>query len=346
MAKYEKQDTIHKFEKLKNDIINHNFSPFYLLMGEEPYYPELLCNLLTENVLLPSEKDFNQTILFGSDTNVFDLISICCRFPMMAERQLVVVKEAQSMKKIEELSKYLDNIVDTTVLVLLFSGVNADKRTAIYKKGGDKGVVFESPALKDWDIPQWIENYVKSIDMSIEKQAAEMLSEFAGNDLRKIVIEIGKIIQAIDINSKSITTKDIEQNVGMSREFNLNELINAISVKNVQKVYKITHYLGESPKKYPIQMTLAYLFSFFSKVELIQAHSMAMGNCSLQDAARQAGLEYSKNPVAAASNYNIKKTMKIISILREYDIRSKSNSKGEADDGDLLTEIVSKILNC
>ncbi len=342
-----KVDTKAQFDQIRSDILAGNFAPVYILMGEEPFYPEQLCDLITERALQPFERDFNQSIFYGTDADIDVIIADCQRYPMMAERVLVVVKEAQALKKIDNLSSYLDNISPSTVLVLLFSGKNMDKRTAFYKKAAKTCTIFESAKVKDEAMPGWIRSYFQGIGKNIEPDGAMLLAEYAGNDLRKISVEANKLLRAIPQSQDTITTKDIETNIGISREFNATELTNALACADGNKAYKIAYFLGASPKKYPIQMTLGFLFFFFNKVELI--HSIMMRDrTSAKDAIAKAGIySFFAGPyLAAIANYPLKKTMKVIAFLREYDYKSKSNYGGSASEGELLAELVGKILSC
>ncbi len=349
MAKQNSQDTTRQYQELKKKITSHIFSPVYALMGEEPYFPEELCKLIIDNAMDPTQRDFNQSIVYGADTNVSDVISLCCAFPMMSERVLVVVKEAQSLRKIEELVHYFDHIVETTVLVLLFSGASADKRTTFYKNLTKYAEVFESSKMKEESVPSWIESNLKEKGKKIEPQAALLLAEYAGNDLKKLSFEIDKLIRAIDIHQDTITSIDIERNVGISREFNDSELTNAIAKRDTVKCFKLAYYFGESPKQHPIQKTIGSLFFLFNSVELVLAHDLNNGTHSnLSTSMQKAGFHYYSylydTILNAARNYSLKKVMKIISLLRECDYKSKSNYGGEASDGDLLVELIGKIL--
>lgn len=345
MAKQSGPNTQEQFETIKNNVLNGSFSPFYLLMGEEPYYVDALCDLITEKALQPFERDFNQTVLYASDTNSKDIISICSRYPMMAERQLVVIKEAQGLKKPEDLIPYLENLIDTTILVLCFTGKNADKRTVFFKTAQKHGVIFESAKLDELAIPKWIENYLSSIGKKIEPEAALMLSEYAGTELRKLVLEIDKLLKAIPDSAPAITAVDIERNIGISREFNATELTNAIAAHDAPKAFRIAYYFGESPNKYPLQMTLGFLFYFFSKVELIHSYCLGNPHPNLSDAATKAGVffRYAAPYISAAKCYPLRKTMAIISAIKECDYKSKSNLGGEATQGELLIELLGKI---
>jgi DNA polymerase III subunit delta len=346
MAKQGATDTIKQFNEIKSNISKGIFSPFYLLHGEEPYYVDLLTQHIIDNAIQPHERDFNQTIIYGSDTTPEDIISICSRFPMMAEKQLVVVKEGQMLKKIETMSIYLEHIVDTTILVLCFVGKSADKRTSFYKNASKHGVVFESNRIKEEAMPIWIEKYISSLGKKITPDAALLLSEYSGNELRKIALESDKLIKAIAPETQTIGTEEIERNIGISREFNATELANALATKDGEKAYKIGYYMGESPNKYPLQLTLGYLFYFFSKVEKIHAIRLN-SNLSPFEAATQAGIysRYATPFLEAVKHFPLKKNMRIISYLKECDMKSKGFLGGEASQKDLLTELISKIIS-
>ncbi len=342
-----KTDTKAQFDQVRSDILAGNFAPVYILMGEEPFYPEQLCDLIMEHAMQPFERDFNQSIFYGTDADIDTIIADCQRYPMMAERVLVVVKEAQALKKIESLSTYLDHLSPSTVLVLLFSGKNMDKRTSFYKKAAKVCTVFESPKVKDEAMPAWIQSYFRSIGKSIEPDGAMLLAEYAGNDLRKISVESDKLLRAIPSERNTVTAKDIETNIGISREFNATELTNALAAADGNKAYRIAYFLGASPKKYPIQMTLGFLFYFFNKVEMI--HSIMMRDrIKAKDAVAKAGIySFFAGPyLDAVSHYPLKRVMRVIAFLRECDYKSKSNYGGNASEGELLAELVGKILSC
>lgn len=339
------------FETLKKEILEGNFRRLYVLSGEEPYFPEELCRIVIENAMDPQDRDFNQLILYGSDVTAETIVSYCQEFPMFSitNRRLIVVKDAQSLRKTDALEKYIDNMSETTVLVLLYSGKAVDKRTSFYKKASAAGALFESAKVELEKMPAWIEGYVRSLGMSIEPDAAQLLAESAGTSLRKIVMEVDKMRKNLPEGTESVTVADVEKNVGVSREFSTMELTSALACRDAAKAFRIAYFFGRSPKQYPIQMTVGWMFYFFSKVEMIHAAAMAQNSSrpDLNAAATAAGLfyRYAQPYIAAARSFNLMKTMKIISLLRECDYKSKSNERGDASDGDLLTELIVKILN-
>lgn len=343
MAKKQAVDTLTKYAEIKKDLNQGIIKPYYLLMGEEPYYLDLICKEIQEKALQEEERDFNQYILYATDTTTSEIVSTASRFPMMSQRQLVIIKEAQALKNLDSLVKYIEHPFESTILVLFFTGKNADKRTSFYKASQKHGEILESQKLSEAAIPAWINNKIKSLGKNIETQASLLLAESTGTELRKIDLEIDKLIKAIDINSKTITVQDIEDNIGISREFNATELTSALASKNSEKAYKIAYFFGESPKRYPIQMTLGFLFYFFSKVEQVYA-IVNKSNVTIQEAVRKAGIYYPNDYLQATKNYKAVQIMKIISLLKECDYKSKSNIGGNASDGELLLELIGKIL--
>ncbi|MBQ0006596.1 MAG: DNA polymerase III subunit delta [Alistipes sp.] len=339
------------FETLKKEILDGNFRCLYVLSGDEAYFPEELCRLIIEHAMNPADRDFNQLILYGSDVSAETIVSYCQEYPMfsVSNRKLIVVKDAQSIRRTEALEKYTENMSRTTVLVLLYSGKTMDKRTSFYKKASAAGAVFESGKVELDRMPGWIDGYVRSVGMSITPDASQLLAESAGTSLRKVVMEIDKMRKNLSEETSVIEVGDVEKNVGVSREFSTMELTSALSARDAKRAFKIAWYFGRSPKQYPIQMTLGWLFYFFSKVEAIHAAAMSQNTSrpDLSAAATKAGIfyRYAQPYIAAARSFSLMKTMKIISLLRECDYKSKSNERGEASDGELLTELIARILN-
>ena len=226
-----------------NDVKNGNFAPVYLLMGTEPYYPDLVCDEIIKYALTDSERDFNQTVFYGLDTDAGTVASECRSYPMMAERRLVVVKEAQSMKTLEDLAAYASDPMESTVLVILMHGASADKRRALYKNVQKKGVVLVSDALRDYEMPQWITSFYKSRGLDIEPAAAALLAEYAGTDMSRIMLETEKMQKNLPEGTVRVNAADIEKNVGISRQFSIFELTKALSYMKAEKALKITDEL-------------------------------------------------------------------------------------------------------
>lgn len=332
--------------KIIMDTYNGMFSPIYLLMGDEPYYPDKVCEQIISTALTDVERDFNQTIFYGLDTDAGTVASEARSYPMMAERRLVVLKEAQSMRSLEELALYCAEPLDSTVLVILMHGASVDKRKALYKNVVKNGIVLESPAVRDYEIERWINRYCHSLGVEISPEASVLLGESAGVSLSTIAAEIDKILKNLPEGTKTISIEDVEKNVGVSRSFSIFELTKELSYKNRSKALRIASYIGSAPK-FAMPMAVSALFTHFYRILKYEALLMEDKNPS---ASRKAAV-LSVNPYfykeyeAAVANYPIARCMQIISILEEYDFKGKGGDVGEVTAGQLLVELVCKILN-
>lgn len=329
-----------------NDVKNGNFVPVYLLMGTEPYYPDLVCDEIMKYALADSERDFNQTVFYGLDTDAGTVASECRSYPMMAERRLVVVKEAQSMKTLEDLATYASDPMESTVLVILMHGASADKRRALYKNVQKKGVVLVSDALRDYEMPQWITSFYKSRGLDIEPAAAALLAEYAGTDMSRIMLETEKMQKNLPEGTVRVNAADIEKNVGISRQFSIFELSKALSYMKAEKALKIAAYIGNGPK-FMLLLATAPLYTHFYRILKYEAALLKNPAMSKADRAKLLGVNpyFMEEYDVAARNYPIRRCMKVISLLEEYDFKGKGGGSGEASQGDLLMELVSKILN-
>lgn len=329
-----------------NDVKNGNFVPVYLLMGTEPYYPDLVCDEIIKYALTDSERDFNQTVFYGLDTDVGTVASECRSYPMMAERRLVVLKEAQSMKTLEDLATYASDPMESTVLVILMHGASADKRRALYKNVQKKGVVLVSDALRDYEMPQWITSFYKSRGLDIEPAAAALLAEYAGTDMSRIMLETEKMQKNLPEGTVRVNAADIEKNVGISRQFSIFELTKALSYMKAEKALKIAAYIGNGPK-FMLLLATAPLYTHFYRILKYEAALLKNPAMSKSDRAKLLGVNpyFMEEYDVAARNYPIRRCMKVISLLEEYDFKGKGGGSGEASQGDLLMELVSKILN-
>jgi len=331
------------FDEILNEIKNKIYHPVYFLMGDETYYIDILTDYISKHVLSEEDKTFNQLTLYGKDTDINSIISQARRYPMMANYQVVIVKEAQDIKNIDELSHYIEKPLKSTILVINYKYSNIDKRTKFYKLLNENAVVLESKKLYENQIPEWIVNYLKKKELTIDAEAAEILTEFLGNDLSKIANEIEKLILVIPSGTKLINKQLIEHNIGFSKDFNNFELTRALSFKNIFKANRIADYFGKNPKSSPFQVTIQILYSFFSKVLIYHC----LKDKSRSNVASRLSIkpffvaEYEK----AAKNYNPDKVEYIISILREYDMKSKGVGNPTNQDGELLRELLYKILH-
>lgn len=329
-----------------NDVKNGNFVPVYLLMGTEPYYPDLVCDEIIKYALTDSERDFNQTVFYGLDTDAGTVASECRSYPMMAERRLVVVKEAQSMKTLEDLATYASDPMESTVLVILMHGASADKRRALYKNVQKKGVVLVSDALRDYEMPQWITSFYKSRGLDIEPAAAALLAEYAGTDMSRIMLETEKMQKNLPEGTVRVNAADIEKNVGISRQFSIFELTKALSYMKAEKALKIAAYIGNGPK-FMLLLATAPIYTHFYRILKYEAALLKNPAMSKADRAKLLGVNpyFMEEYDVAARNYPIRRCMKVISLLEEYDFKGKGGGSGEASQGDLLMELVSKILS-
>lgn len=335
-----------EYSDLIKEIDSGKFKPVYLLMGEEPYYNDIIIEHLIDKALQPHERDFNQMIVYGSDTNAAEIASMARRYPVFAPRQLIIVKEAQSLTKLEPLEIYLQAPAPETVLVLVYTGKSVDKRSGFYKKAKATAEIFESVPVPEWKVAQWIISYAGRKGITVLPDAAALMAEHTGNSLRKIALEIDKLLKVIPEGCIQITVKEIEENIGISREFSAFELCNALSFKNGDNAFKIAHHFGENPRKYPLLLTLGALFFYFSK--LLKIHAvMRQENLAAASAVKKSGIYPSqeKQYLAAIRNYSYNKVMAAIAYIKECDFKSKSSAAGVANEGDLLIELVSRILH-
>ncbi|HRG18467.1 MAG TPA: DNA polymerase III subunit delta [Flavobacterium lutivivi] len=329
--------------KIINDIKAGNIRPIYFLMGEEPYYIDKLTEYIEENVLKDDEKGFNQMVIYGRDTTIDEIVSNAKRFPMMAERQVVIVKEAQELSRtIDQLEAYAENPQPTTVLVFAYKYKTLDKRKKLIKTLDKKGLVYESKKLYENQVGEWIRRVLKGKGYEIEPKAMMMLVEFLGNDLSRIANEINKLEIILPKGSK-ITPSHIEENIGFSKDFNVFEFRKAIGEKNQFKAYQIADYFAKNPKDNPLVMTTGLVFGFFSA--LLQYHGLK--DKSPNNVARELKVSpyFVTDYISAAKNYPMKKVSSIIAALRELDVKSKGVGANSLSDSDLLKEILVKIFN-
>ncbi len=334
-----------KFEEIISDLKNKIYHPIYFLMGEESYYIDQISDIIAHNVLTESEKTFNQLVMYGKDSDAVSIINAARRYPMMANHQVIIVKEAQNLKNIDELALYIENPLKSTILVINYKYGSPDKRKKLYKALNTKGkaLVFESPRLYDNQVPDWITNYLKKKGFEIEPNASSLLTEFLGVDLSKIVNELEKLMLVIPSGSKKITSQLIEKNIGISKEFNNFELTKALGKKQILQVYRIVDYFDKNPKSSPLIVTVTTLFGYFSK--LMMFHYLP--DKSRSGVASGLGVNpfFAQEYIDAAKNYPPNKLAYIISCLREYDLKSKGVGNSSASDGELMKELVYKILH-
>jgi DNA polymerase-3 subunit delta len=349
------------FENIIASLKAKKYAPIYFLEGEEPYYIDQIADYIENNVLDESEKEFNQTILYGKDTDLISLISAAKRFPMMAERQVIIVREAQEIRNLTEtinvkiksksakketeispLEEYALKPLDTTLLVICYKYKTLDKRTGLAKSMDKNAVMFNSEKVKDYKLSDWIAKYTNDHKIKINPKAVQMLADHLGNDLSRIVNELNKLA----INKKTdveITPDDVQQFIGISKDFNIFELQNAISAKDILKANKIIDYFAKNPKEHPFEMNIAVLYTYFSKLLFYQ--TLPSKNASDVMSQMRVNFNQIKELEQAGKNYSLDKLVRIVSYLHEYDMRSKGIDGIQIDKGELMREMLFKILH-
>ncbi|MDH6354037.1 DNA polymerase-3 subunit delta [Dysgonomonas sp. PH5-45] len=332
------------FDHLRKDIQERKFRPVYLFMGDEPYYIDELTDLLVDTVLPEEERDFNQTILYGMETDVAQVVTLCRSFPMMSDYQLVVVKEAQNLKKIEELEVYVKNPLASTILILNYKNGNLDKRKKLYAEIEKNGVVFESKKIPEYKLPAFIQSYFTMKGLGIDQKSSQMLTDFVGNDLSRLVNELEKLLLSLPEGEKRITADLIERNVGISKDFNNFELLKAVIERNTFKANRIADYFEKNPKNNPLIVTLVVLFNFFSNLMVCYWAKDKSENGIASELGFRNPYQ-AKDYVAALRSYNAFKSMEVISLLRAYDAKCKGVNNASVGDGELLKELLFKIMH-
>ena len=331
------------YEEVINGLKSRLFKPVYFLAGEEPYYIDQITGYIEEKVLPEEEKSFNQIILYGEDTSISSIIDTARRFPMMSTHQVVIVREAQTLRKIEDLAIYLEKPLISTILVISYKYKTLDKRTRLFKLLETNGVYFESAKVRDYLIPGWIDRYLMTRGIKTDADAGAMLTEFLGTDLHKIANELEKLIITLPEGKPVITTALIEKNIGISKDYNNFELQKAIGEKNILKANMIVRHFAENSKDNPITLTIASLFGFYSK--LLRYHYLTDKSKNNVASTLKVNPFFVKDYEVSSAKYNIAKTVQIIGLLRNYDMRSKGFDDPGTDQADLLKEMVYRILH-
>ena len=331
-------------QEILKELKNKIYRPLYLLHGEEPYFIDMVTDYIIENVIPPEEKAFNQTILYGRDTDTGSVINAARRFPMMSQHQVIVVREAQELKDIDELAVYAANPLKSTILVINYKYRTYDKRKKLCRAiEQSNGAVVQSARLYENKVPDWIVSWLKIRNCTIDPVATMLLVEYLGADLGKIENELEKLLLSLPENDKRITPLSIERNIGISKDYNNFELQKALGNKDVLKANRIINYFAKNQKDNHITPTIISLYFYFSKVFTFHFVKDRSGRnlASVLKVNPYFVTEYEQ----AAKRYNPRKTAMIISWLREYDMRSKGWGNSSADAGDLLKELIYKILH-
>jgi DNA polymerase-3 subunit delta len=332
-----------EYKEILKELQSKIYRPVYFLQGDEPYFIDRITEYIQKNVLTEAEKSFNQTILYGKDTSIEEVINAARRYPMMANNQVVIVKEAQHLTNLKPLATYLEKPQKSTILVLNYKYKTLDKRTKLNNQLKKQALVFESNKIPEHKIPQWIGKYLESKKTEISDKATALLAEYLGNDLNKIVHELDKLMLTLPKGTHKITPEDIEKNIGISKDYNSFELSNALAAKDVLKANRIVNHFSRNPNDNPLPMVIGSLYYFFSKV--LGYHFVKSKNN------REIAAVLKLNPKMvwqydnAAKKYSPNKLARVISYLREYDLKSKGLNNVSTSDGELMKELIFKILH-
>lgn len=332
-----------EYKDLLKSLKAKEYKPVYFLHGEESFFMDKIAEIIENQVLSESEKSFNQTIFYGKDTESTAIVDTARRYPMMADRQVVILKEAQDMKTLVNLQKYVERPTSSTILLIVHKHKKLDMRMAFAKALVKNAVVMESKPLYDNQIPDWIRNYLKEIQLMIDANAAELIAEYLGTDLGKIANELDKLRLNLPPNS-TVNVKQVQDNIGISKDYNVFELQKALSAKNILTANKIVQYFARNPKDAPFVVVISNLYNYFSKVYMLHF----LSNKPDKEVLDVMGLRsdfFLRDYKMAARHYNPFKTEQILGFLREYDLKSKGVDADGTDAGELLKELVFKILH-
>lgn len=333
------------FSQIITDLKNKQYKPVYFLHGNEPYFIDAIADYIEKNVLSEGEKSFNQTILYGKEIDFKQVVDTARRYPMMAPYQVVIVKEAQEMRTLKELVTYVEKSAETTILVLCHKHKRFDSRTKLGKVLKKKAVLFASKKLYDNQLPDWIHNYLSQKEFTIKPAASALIAEYLGTDLSKVVNELDKL--AINLpKGTTITQQHIQQNIGISKDYNIFELQKALGQKQVTKANRIVQYFGANPKKNPMVMLVSSLYNYFSKIYMLHFLRNS-GDQAILKALKLGSSYFLREYKTAARNFSKPQTEKILSILKEYDLKSKGvdNNTMSNPDSELMKELVWRILH-
>ena len=334
------------FNSIMADLKAEKYVPVYYLMGDEPYYIDRIADYIAEHVLQPEERDFNQTILFGSDVNASQIADAARRYPMMAERQVVIVKEAQNVKNTEPLERYFKQPMPSTVLVMCHKNGTIDGRKKEYVKSIQAaGVLFESKKLRDRDLPVFIENYLSSRQVSIDPKSTQMIADNIGADLSRLTSELEKVVLSLPEQDRRVTPQVVEDQIGVSKEFNGFELRDAIVNRNVFKANQIIKYFDENPKAGSIYSFLPLLFNYFQNLMIAFYSPNPKSQEAVAEWLEMRSPWAAKDYMTGMRNYTGMKVMQIISKIREIDAKSKGLDNPNTPPGELMKELIFYILH-
>lgn len=348
-------DCLTAYNSLMADIEARRFAPIYLLMGDEGYFIDALCDRLASTILNEAEQAFNQITVYGLDSDAGKVVNLCRQLPMMGSYEVIILREAQQMSKIENLQHYTSSPQNSTIFIICYKnkeqGKGLDKRTAFYKSCVKNGVVFESVRPREYEVDSWLGNYIKSVGMTIAPKAAAMLKEHVGMDLSRMAKEIDKLKVSLGENERNITDSHIEQYIGLSKEFNTFELNDAVLKQDVARAMRIADHFGHNPKSYPVTLTITILFGLFQQLFLLnylmwqsRKYRVAMpSDIELMSKIRANNNFVLKELKANVGRWENRRVFAILGLLREYDAKSKGADGVNMDGGELLRELLLKI---
>jgi DNA polymerase III subunit delta len=331
------------YDQIISDLRRNVYEPLYLLMGEEPYYIDQISDFIQNNVLDESQREFDLTVVYGKDTDMSTIVNAAKRYPMMSPYQVVIVKEAQLIKDWEPLQYYMQKPLKSTILVFGYKYGTPDKRKKWVQDINKMGVIYESVKLRDYEMNAWINRYAKNKNVSVDEKAMVMLIEFLGTDLSKVANELDKLLLTKPADIQRITPEHVEKNIGISKDFNVFELQAALINKDVLKANRIIRYFAENKKANPMLMVLAQLFNFFSN--LMMYHYLPDKSQGAVASELKINPYFVKDFERASKVFNAWKTMNIISWIRETDARGKGIDSNGVEDGELMKELIFKILH-
>lgn len=329
--------------EIRKALQQKQYHPVYFLHGAEPYFIDAVADYIEQNVLSEAERAFNLTILYGKDTDHLAVLDSARRYPVMAERQVVIIKEAQEMKSLPELAAYVEKPLATTLLVICHKYKSLNMNTKFGRLLKEKAQVLEAKPLYDNQIADWIQSYLKGQKRSISTAAAELLGEYLGTELSKIVNELEKLILNLP-EGQEISAKDIEENIGISKDYNVFELQKALGTKNILQANRIVQYFAANPRKNPLPVVIGSLYNFFSKLYMLH-FVKNLPEKEVLEALQLRSAFFMRDYRAALPHFPPAKTEQVIALLREYDLKSKGVNYAGADDGELLKELVWRILH-
>ncbi len=332
------------YEEIVRAVQAGNYAPVYYLMGEESYYIDKVSEYIVDSALKEEERDFNLTVCYGADVTADEVINAAKRFPMMAERQVVLVREAQNLQGKERLSYYLEHPQPTTVLVLCHKHGVLDRRKKLAADIQKKGVLFESKKLYDSQLPGFVQSYLRRKGVAMEPGAVMMVCECVGNDLSRLSGELDKLLLALPEGEKRIRAAFVEIHVGISKDFNNFELVAALVAKDVLKVNRIVKYFNDNPKNFSLQLTLSVVFGFFSNL-MVAYYAPQRTEEGIADWVELPRWQVARNIIPAMRNYSGVKVLQIIEKLRETDAKSKGLGNVSTSPGELLKELAYFILH-